>query len=279
MLRTLLEGKFLKHPLHPVLVHLPIGLFFLSFLFDLATKADAGNGYVRAAFYSMLVGVIGALAAALPGFADYTDIRQDHPAKKTATQHMVLNLVAVALYIVNLLLRRGSNLNAASTPWPALILSLAGLGLINYSGYLGGVLVYDDGIGVGRHRRRTPTPVRTVRLRVLGTPDDFAPIADVADLPQGQTLRLELNDHVMCVVNLGNGEFRAFQEFCTHRYGPLSEGCLTDDGHVVCPWHRSEFDCRTGKPMHGPAKVDLKTYEVTTREGKIYVKVPPPVKA
>jgi 3-phenylpropionate/trans-cinnamate dioxygenase ferredoxin subunit len=41
---------------------------------------------------------------------------------------------------------------------------------------------------------------------------------------------------------------------------------------VQCPWHNSCFDVRTGKVTNGPAKVDLKTYTIETRDGKICVK-------
>src|SRR5688572_6001447 len=104
MLKQLLQGKPFGHPLHPILVHLPIGLFLLSFIFDVATLATWTAG-VRPAFFTMALGVITAILAAMPGIIDYTDIRRDHPAKKTATYHMLLNLVAVGLYIVNLSLR------------------------------------------------------------------------------------------------------------------------------------------------------------------------------
>src|SRR4051794_12391991 len=96
IMKDLLEGKPLKHPLHTMLVHLPIGLFSLSFLLDLASLLwpDAAR-FVPAAFYSLVFRVFTALLAAIPGFVDYTDIRTDHPAKRTATAHMILNLVAV----------------------------------------------------------------------------------------------------------------------------------------------------------------------------------------
>ena len=43
---------------------------------------------------------------------------------------------------------------------------------------------------------------------------------------------------------------------------------------MQCPWHNSCFDVRTGKVTNGPAKVDLKTFQVDTRDGKIYIGVP-----
>jgi nitrite reductase/ring-hydroxylating ferredoxin subunit len=70
------------------------------------------------------------------------------------------------------------------------------------------------------------------------------------------------------------GRFYAFQEFCTHRFGPMSEGKLAN-GHVQCPWHRSCFDVRTGKVVHGPAKIDLKTYPVRIENGKLCIELKP----
>src|SRR5882724_2108711 len=109
MLKRLLQGKPFGHPLHPILVHLPIGLFFVSFLFDIGSliwRRAPSAWFIRPAFYTMALGVLTALIAAGPGFVDYLDIRRDHPARKIATWHMWLNLSAVALYVVNLAIRR-----------------------------------------------------------------------------------------------------------------------------------------------------------------------------
>src|SRR5437660_5121186 len=106
MLKDLLEGKPLRHPIHPMLVHFPIGLFILSLLLDLVSLVfPTVPDLVRGSFYAMLLGVITALLAAVPGFVDYTDIRSDHPGKRTATAHMILNLIVVALYGINVGIR------------------------------------------------------------------------------------------------------------------------------------------------------------------------------
>src|SRR5436190_16122688 len=89
VLKDLLEGKPLRHPIHPMLVHFPIGFFILSLLLDLASFLVPDTPYLlRSSFYAMLLGVITALIAAIPGFVDYSDIRNDHPGKRTATAHM-----------------------------------------------------------------------------------------------------------------------------------------------------------------------------------------------
>src|SRR6266571_968514 len=164
MLKDFLEGKPLRHPVHPMLVHFPIGLFILSLFLDLVSLAfPSVPNLVRDSFYAMLVGIITALFAAVPGFVDYTDIRSDHPAKRTATAHMTLNLLVVALYGINLGVR-SSMLADPKIPLLPLILSLVGVALLSASGYLGGRLVYDEGISVGRHKRHTPTPQETLHL-------------------------------------------------------------------------------------------------------------------
>src|SRR6266567_8944961 len=150
MLKDFLEGKPFRHPLHPMLVHFPIGLFFLSLLLDIASFAFPNvPNLVLASFYAISLGVVTALLAAVPGFADYTDIRRDHPAKRTATAHMTLNLLVVALYGINLGVR-SSMLADSKIPLLPLVLSLVGVALLSASGYLGGRLVYDEGISVGR---------------------------------------------------------------------------------------------------------------------------------
>jgi uncharacterized membrane protein/nitrite reductase/ring-hydroxylating ferredoxin subunit len=271
MLKDILEGKPIRHPIHPMLVHFPIGFFILSLLFDLATLLFPDTSYLlRTSFYAMLFGVITALLAAVPGFVDYTDIRSDHPGKRTATAHMILNLLVVAAYGINLGLRSASLGDPKISIGP-LILSLIGVGLLSASGYLGGKLVYDEGIAVGRHKRRTPTPMETIRLS-KASDSTFVAVPDADRLEEGETLRVEIDGNVMTIARIDKRLF-AFQEFCTHRYGPLSEGCF-DGFDVECPWHKSRFDVRTGKVTQGPAKVDLRTFRIEIRDGEAFLEVP-----
>ena len=276
MLKDFLEGTPLRHPLHPMLVHFPIGLFLLSLPLDLASLVfPSVPDLVRDSFYAMLLGVITALIAAVPGFVDYTDIRSDHPAKRTATVHLTLNLIVVALYGINLGVRSSSLVDPKIQMVP-MILSFIGVALLSVSGYLGGRLVYDDGIGVGRHKRRTPTPESTLHLPATNVANDgdlaFVPIPEAESLGERETLRVEIDGQVITIAKIDEN-FYAFQEFCTHRFGPLSEGAF-EGFNVQCPWHNSCFDVRTGKVTNGPAKVDLKTFRVEKRDSKICVDVP-----
>jgi len=275
VLKDALEGKPLRHPIHPMLVHFPIGFLVLSFLLDLVSMAfpEVPN-LVRGSFYAMLLGIITALLAAVPGFVDYSDIRRDHPGKTTATRHMTLNLMVVAIYGLNLWIR-SSALSHPKISLLPLLLSIIGIGLLSVSGYLGGRLVYDQGIAVGRHKRRTATPQDTLYLSTgylaSGAEISFVPIPDAEQLGNGETLRVEIDKLVMTIARIDN-QLYGFQEFCTHRFGPLSEGSF-HGFNVQCPWHNSCFDIRTGKVTNGPAKVDLQTFKIEMRDGKVGVLV------
>jgi uncharacterized membrane protein/nitrite reductase/ring-hydroxylating ferredoxin subunit len=267
MLKDILQGKPFRHPLHPFLVHFPIGLFVLSLILDLAAWVwPEASGLSQGAFYCIVAGLATALLAAVPGFADYSDIRRDHPARKIALAHMLLNLLAVGLYAVNAGLRWHPQ-NTGSASLLPLLLSITAVGILSLSGHLGGKLVFDDGISVGRHRRKTRTPQAT--LRAEPGEDRFVKIAKESALAEGETLRVQLNGVIIAIAK-NNGNVFAFQEFCTHRFGPLSEGCMKN-GEIECPWHRSRFDMRTGTVTHGPAKENLKAFEVIVRDGEIFV--------
>lgn len=271
-IKDVLEGKPVRCPLHPAIVHFPLAAFFLGVALDIASwiAPHPELHFGPAAFVAIAAGVGTALLAAIVGFVDYSDIRSDHPAKKTATLHMALNLVAVALFALSLGLRYDHTDVVPTSGWP-FGLGLAAAAILGYSGYLGGLLVYDDGIGVGRHRRRTPTPERTIAAQKLST-GDFA-VPGALDLRDGEIIRVSASGTIIAIAKSG-GRTCAFQEFCTHRYGPLSEGTLKD-GRVVCPWHGSAFDPCTGKVSAGPAKVDLRTFPIETANDIVRLRVPP----
>jgi nitrite reductase/ring-hydroxylating ferredoxin subunit/uncharacterized membrane protein len=272
MLKDILQGKTVRHPLHPFLVHFPIGLFILSFLLDMGRSFwPEISGLPEGAFYSMAAGLIAALVAAVPGFVDYVDLRRDHPARKIAIAHMLLNLIVVAIYAANVGIRKFQP-QSVSTSFTPILLSTAGIVVLSVSGHLGGKLVFDNGISIGRHRRKSRLPDHTIVASAsapANAQDDYLRVASDSDLSDGETLRVEVNGTIL-VLARSNGNLFAFQEFCTHRFGPLSEGCILEH-EIECPWHRSRFDMQTGKVTSGPAKTNLKCFEVVVRNGAIFV--------
>jgi nitrite reductase/ring-hydroxylating ferredoxin subunit len=144
-------------------------------------------------------------------------------------------------------------------------------------------LIYSDGVAVGRHRRGGSLPDDTLRFSSSGLPTEARDLAAgltfVATIPADQlhdkdSVRVQVDNEVLVLAKL-EGNYYALQEFCTHRFGPLSEGSFRND-QVQCPWHGSCFDVRTGRVTQGPAKVGLKTYPVQVRDGKVCIGLPKP---
>jgi uncharacterized membrane protein len=135
-------AQFHRHPLHPMLVMIPVGLWLFSFACDLAYLWGVGNpNWAMVAFYTMMGGVIGALIAAVPGFIDMMSLPGG--LKRTAQIHMAINLAVVLLYLINAWIRL-SGTGEVLPVW----LSAFSVALLMVSGWLGGKLVYVHGVAV-----------------------------------------------------------------------------------------------------------------------------------
>lgn len=144
--RSIVAGPY-GHPFHPILVTIPIGTWVASLVFDIiGFVAEDPEPYVVASRVLILIGIIGALAAAFVGFLDYRQLVKGTAAHRTATVHMALNLGVIALFIVNLLVRWSADDEEVSVF--GFILSLVALGALGLSGWLGGKLSYHYGVRV-----------------------------------------------------------------------------------------------------------------------------------
>jgi uncharacterized membrane protein len=147
-----------KHPIHPMLVAFPIGLWIFSLICDLIHRfGGTSSNWEVVAKYTMIAGIIGALIAAIPGFIDLLSL--PWTVKRTALVHMTINLVVVVLYIVNAYMRRGGVSDAAI--W----LSVLSVILLAISGWLGGKMVYVLGIAV----EPAPEPTQPTRHSRVGS--------------------------------------------------------------------------------------------------------------
>jgi uncharacterized membrane protein len=145
-----LQGKWLKHPLHPALVHMPTALWPAAWIFDLISQFQADNVYVQLAFYAGLLSLLVALIAIPTGFADWMDIRREKPAWRLGLYHMSLNLIVTVLWAINIGLRMASFQTATVIPLAWFGLSTLATLLLFISGYLGGRMIYAYGISVAR---------------------------------------------------------------------------------------------------------------------------------
>jgi uncharacterized membrane protein len=133
------------HPIHPMLVPIAIGGFVLSFAFDLVSLlsgAASPNSWNNLAYYTMIGGILSALAAAVPGLIDLLSLPSE--IKKTALVHMGINLLVVGIYVVNAYMRDSAPRDLTLP----MFLSVVTIALLLVSGWLGGKMVFEARVGV-----------------------------------------------------------------------------------------------------------------------------------
>ncbi|MFC4452395.1 DUF2231 domain-containing protein [Deinococcus sonorensis] len=136
----LLHGVPIGHPLHPALVHLPLGGWMTAGMLDL--MGVFGNAEAdRAADTVLLLGTVGATATIVTGWTDWSNTRG--AARRDGLVHGLTNETAFLLNIGSLLARRKHHRKLGRLlSGTALLLSIAGA-------FMGGQLVYRHGLGVG----------------------------------------------------------------------------------------------------------------------------------
>src|SRR4051812_40727209 len=144
------------HPIHPMLVPVAIGGLLLSFVFDIVCLATGTREpWATVAYYTMVGGIVGALVAAVFGFVDMLSLPSGY-TKRIALTHMSINLFVVVLYICNAWMRHGEQ-EIGGLPFG---LSVVGIVLLVVSGWLGGKMVYEAGVGVSGGEEPLATPKR-----------------------------------------------------------------------------------------------------------------------
>ena len=145
--RSILAGQY-GHPIHPILVTVPIGAWVASLIFDIIAFASSTDEAVFAegAYWLILIGIIGAVLAAVFGLVDLLGIGRGTRAFKTGLMHMGLNLTVVVLFVIDFIIRAAGDYEEATVA--GLIITIIALLLLSASGYLGGELAYRFGVRV-----------------------------------------------------------------------------------------------------------------------------------
>jgi uncharacterized membrane protein len=132
-----------KHPVHPMLVGFPIGLWVFALVCDVMRAASGNNVWQTVAIYCIAAGIVGALVAAVPGLIDYFSI-DEAAMKRIANLHLAVNLGAVVIFAINLWLR----FRLPAESYLPLGMSVVGVLAIGIGGWLGGEMVYVKGMAV-----------------------------------------------------------------------------------------------------------------------------------
>ncbi|MFF9690013.1 Rieske 2Fe-2S domain-containing protein [Streptomyces sp. NPDC014623] len=234
-LRDALHGRWLGHPVHPLLVQLPMGTW-LS-----AAVLDCLPGQRKAACALIGVGIGAAAPAALAGWVDWAE--QQPRQQRVGLVHAAANVTAVVLYGGSFVARtRGrSGLGKA--------LGFAGLSVAGLGGAIGGHLAYRQASGAN-HAEAVPNLVRP----------GWHGIGSVTDFEADRPIRRHVDGVPVLVVRGTGDDVRVLADSCSHMGGPLSEGTVSD-GCVRCPWHGSVFRLADGWNVRGPATAPQPAFE------------------
>lgn len=157
------------HPIHPMLIPFPVTCLTLVAVTDIVYAAGGGVFWATASYWLLIAGLISGALAAIAGLVDFLGVRRARRLRQ-AWAHAGLNVVVMAIALVNLLLRV-DNLAEAVVPEGVILSVIGTLGLI-VSGWLGGELSYRHRIGVAeapeyegeRVDGREPRAAREVHL-------------------------------------------------------------------------------------------------------------------
>jgi nitrite reductase/ring-hydroxylating ferredoxin subunit len=254
VLKDFLHGTWLGHPLHPVLIHIPVGSWVSAGILDLVPPMRP------AATLLIGTGVAGAVPAALSGAADWSE--QEAGIRRLGALHASLNVAALGLYVGSLV-ARGKRRGGLG-----LVLSYAGLGIATASASIGGHMSYAQSSGVSHS---------TTAARALST--DWIDLGPLDDFPEGRpVLRTGSGGSVdvpLVAVRRGS-RVDVFIGNCSHMSGPLQEGRIEEVRGatcLVCPWHGSAFDLDDGAPRRGPAANAQEKFEVRLEAGRVQARL------
>jgi nitrite reductase/ring-hydroxylating ferredoxin subunit/uncharacterized membrane protein len=244
-IKDLLSGTYIGHPVHPMLVTVPIGAWVSVSVLDVL----GGKGSQDAARKLVALGVLSALPTAVTGASDWSDTLGAE--RRVGLVHAVGNYAAMAVYGLSYVARRKGRHGRGA------VLALGGAGLLAATGYLGGHLSYAYGVGVDT-------------TAFQGGPEDWTEVARDEDVHEGKAHQVDVGGVPVLLTRVTDRVVAIFDR-CTHRGGPLHEGRIDGDC-VECPWHGSRFRLVDGSVEHGPATLPQPRLEVKLTDGRVYVR-------
>ena len=139
------KATFLGHPVHPMWIVFPLGLFPVAAIFDISYLCTTNGQWAVVSYWLIAAGIIGGLIAAIFGFVDWLALPSGTRAKALGLFHGLTNFIVVVLFIISWFLRRP---NPAAIDLLPIILCFIAVALALLGGWLGGELVYRMNVGV-----------------------------------------------------------------------------------------------------------------------------------
>lgn len=239
---NLLSGTPIGHPVHPLIVAVPLGSWTSAVVFDLTGDEEAATTLTG-------VGLLAVAPAVLTGLSDWCYTSGGE--RRVGFVHALFNSAAVLAYAGSWVARRRGH-HVAGIAWSG----VGGLAL-TAGGWLGGHLAYALGVGVDT-------------TAFQHSADTWTAVGPADTVEAGRLTAVKADGVAIVLTRDPAGEIVALSDRCTHRGAPLHDGELVD-GCIVCPWHGSEF-ALDGSVARGPAVRPQPAYETLIVDGTVSVR-------
>jgi nitrite reductase/ring-hydroxylating ferredoxin subunit/uncharacterized membrane protein len=248
-----LHGRWLGHPLHPILVQIPVGAWIS------ASVLDFTPGSRKASRRLVALGLIGTPLAVAAGLADWAELEPDQ--RRVGLAHAAANAVGATLQLASWQARRRGR------HWAGTGYGLLGLAAVGIGGALGGHLAYSQA-GGANHAESA--------LRRAG--EGWHDLGPLDEIQVGEPVRRDVGGTPIVVyrqkAEIG-GKVYVLAAECSHAGGPLHEGEVVDgagEPRIVCPWHESVFRLVDGEPLRGPATACQPVFQTDVTTGRLRVR-------
>jgi nitrite reductase/ring-hydroxylating ferredoxin subunit/uncharacterized membrane protein len=253
LLQDLLNGSYLGHSLHPVVVDVVIGGATAAVLLQVLTWLGVADLRVAILWILALTWLAG-LSAILTGLTDFKDTATGDE-RHVVGLHGLINIIATVLFIAAFIFLLGEADLLAG------VLLLVAYLVVGVGGFIGGHVVFKYGYMVNHNAFSSGKKAK-----------EYTPILPAADLPDATPTKVMLGTTGLVVVRRGDLVW-ALKETCSHAGGPLAQGTL-DGNTIVCPWHASAFRLSDGAVRHGPAATRQVAYRARISGDQVEVQGP-----
>jgi len=253
LLQDFLNGSWLGHSLHPVVVDVVVGGSTAALLLQVLSWFGVADLRVAILWVLALTWLAG-LSAIVSGLTDFKDTATGDERHVVGLHGLINNVATVILIGAFLALLAEAD---ALGGW----LIVAGFAVLSVGAFIGGHVVFKYGYMVNHNAFERARKAK-----------EFTAVLPAGELAEATPTKVMLGTTALVVVRRGDLVF-ALKETCSHAGGPLAQG--TVEGYtVVCPWHASAFRLSDGAVRHGPATTRQVAYRARINADQVEVQGP-----